>query len=143
MKRLIPVFLSVIVGCGSAYVIYKNVETNYIKSIEGNAVAIQIGAFTKLENAEKMRDNYGGIVYKDNGVYRVYYSVLKNNENIDFITSYLKLNGINYYIKSIRLDDKYLDKLDKYEELMEKTNNTSKIRVNNEILKSIKGEFTT
>lgn len=139
MKKLIPVFLSVLIGCTSAYILYRVVETRYVNSIQGNAVAIQIGAFTREENAIQMSKNYGGIVYNDNGIYRVFYSILKSNENIDFITSYLKSSHINYYIKCIKLDDNELNKLDEYESLMERASEKNKVKVNTEILKSFKG----
>jgi len=135
MKKILPVVLAVITGCTCAFILFKKVEKETILETPENAVAIQIGVFTKKENAIAMSENYGGLVLEDEGVYRVYYSVLSKSDNIDFITNYLKNNGINYYIKKITLSDETLDKLSEYEELMEKTKDTAKITVNKELLK--------
>ena len=96
MKKLKPVFLAVIVGCTCALVLFKTVERQTIKDVDKhNAIAVQIGVFKDADNANKMMDNYGGLVFKDNDLYRVYYSILNNDENIDFITGYLSLSLIH------------------------------------------------
>lgn len=134
MKKLYPVFFAVLIGCGFAFFIFNKVEGKTINKNTGNAVAVQIGVFKDLTNAEKMRDNLGGIVFEDDGIYRVYYSILNKDENIEFITNYLSKKGINYYLKSINLDNKVLDKFYEYENIMVKTNEESKLSINEELL---------
>ena len=138
MRKFMPVILAVIVGTTCAFMLFRSVEKATIVDTGGNAIAIQIGVFTKRENAEAMRDNYGGVVQEDEGLYRVYYSVLCRDDNINFVTEYLDSEGINYYLKKVTLTDEVLDKVDEYEELMEKTSNKSKMNVNEEILKMYK-----
>ncbi len=134
MKKIKPVFLAVLVGCSCAFVLFTEFEERTEVAIAGNAVAVQIGVFTKEENAFKMSDAYGGIVQNDGGIYRVYYSVLSKDENIEFITNYLDSNGVNYYLKKITLDDDILSEAIKYEEMMQKTSEDAKIAINKELL---------
>lgn len=135
MKKISPVVLAVLVGCACALFLFRKVEEKTVTHIEGNAVAVQIGVFTKKENALKMSENYGGIVTEDDGLYRVYYSVLSKDDNINFITKYLNEVGISYYLKKITLSDEMLNKMSEYETLMEKTNDKAKMTVNDELLK--------
>lgn len=138
MKKLKPVFLAVIVGCTCAFVLFKTVEKRTVVDTKHNAVAIQIGVFKDAENANKMTDNYGGLVFKDDDLYRVYYSILNNDENIEFMTDYLSSKGINYYLKSIKVEDTLIDKSYKYETMMCKTNDESKLSINEELLNMYK-----
>lgn len=136
MKKIIPVFLAILTGSVFALLLFnsKNVLATKPKD-DANAIAIQIGVFKKKENAISMSKNYGGSVIEDNGVYRVYYSVLSMNENINYITNYLDKKGINYYLKKINLREDITKELEKYEKLMADTSENSKMNVNNEILK--------
>lgn len=138
MKKLFPVVAAVVIGCSIAFFIFGKVEANTLDSEKGNAVAVQIGVFKTFENASKMRDTYGGVVLEDDGLYRVYYSILNKDENIDFITSYLTKKGINYYLKSLNLDNKVLDDSYEYETLMTKTNEESKLSINEKLLNMYK-----
>ena len=104
--------------------------------IETNTVAFQLGVFKNEENAIKLKERLGGIVIKDIDVYRVYYAVLHNRDNIKFIKDFLEEQNISYYIKNIDLDKTNILKSDKYEILMNNTRkNRSKLEVNNKILK--------
>lgn len=127
MKKLYPVFFAVLIGCSCAFFLFKEVEKNTVNAETGNAVAIQIGVFKDSENANKMKNTYGGIVFEENGLYRVYYSILNKDENIEFITNYLSDRGINYYLKSVTLKDEVLNQSFEYETLMSKTNKESKL----------------
>jgi hypothetical protein len=134
MKKLKPIFLAIIIGCTCAYFMFKSVEKNTLNDVNYNAVAVQIGVFKDSANATKMQEMYGGKVFKDEDVYRVYYSILKNTNNIEFITNYLSSNGINYYLRNIEVDESILDKSSEYEILMAKTNDESKLTINKELL---------
>lgn len=134
MKKLYPIFLAIIIGCGLAFFIFRKVEKNTFESEEGNAVAVQIGVFKTLENANKMKENYGGVVFEDEGLYRVYYSILNRDENIEFITDYLNKKGINYYLKDLNLNNDVIKESDEYETLMTKTNEESKLSINEKLL---------
>lgn len=134
MKKLYPIFLAIIIGCGLAFFIFRKIEKNTFESEEGNAVAVQIGVFKTLENANKMKENYGGVVFEDEGLYRVYYSILNRDENIEFIKDYLNKKGINYYLKDLNLNNDVIKESDEYETLMTKTNEESKLSINEKLL---------
>jgi len=136
MENKKPIFLAVLVGCACALFMFKSLLKVDSKEPVGNAIAIQIGVFTKKENAENLKDSFGGMILEDGGVYRVYYSILNNNENIEYMTDYLEKQGINYYLKTITVSDDLLYKSENYEALMSKTTkNDAKLTINDEILK--------
>ena len=139
MKKLRPVILAVIIGCTCAYFLFNEVENSTIREVNGNAVAIQIGVFTKEENALNMQKTYGGIITNDDGLYRVYYSILSKDDNIEFVTNYLRNEGINYYLKKITIDEEALDESEEYEKLMSSTSEKSKMTINDELLKMYEG----
>lgn len=136
MKRLKPLFLAIISGIVCATALFNNIRGESEEEVVTNAVGVQIGAFTKEENAIKLRDNYGGIVICDNDIYRVYYSILTDEVNLNSITSLLKDSGVNYILKNINLSDDVLDKLEVYESKMSDESD-SIIKINRELLKSI------
>lgn len=138
MKKMRPILLAVIVGCTCAFYLFKNVESKTIIEPKYNAVAIQIGVFKDAENAETMSKTYGGAVFETDDLYRVYYSILNKDENIEFMTEYLTDKGINYFLKDIRIDDETLDEMREYEMMMTKTNGESKLAINEELLNKYK-----
>lgn len=138
MKKLKPVLLAVVVGCTCAFYLFKNVEMKTVSKPKYNAVAIQIGVFKDAENAEAMSETYGGAVFESDDLYRVYYSILNKDENIDFMTSYLNDQGINYYLKDILVSDDTLESMREYEMMMAKTNDEAKLAINEELLNKYK-----
>ena len=52
MKKFKPVVFAIIIGCICALVLFKQVESDTLVQVEGNAVAIQIGVFTKEEKSK-------------------------------------------------------------------------------------------
>ena len=136
MKKFMPVIYAIIVGGICALFLFKKVESVNSLALDGNATAVQIGVFTKRENAVNMTVKLGGIVIEDDGLYRVYYSVLSKGENIDYITKKLKEKGINYYLKRITLNNNLLEKIKKYDGLMENTNDDIKEEINSQALKA-------
>lgn len=127
--------LAILIGICSAFYLFSEVKPEKPKDIEsGNAIAVQIGVFKTEANAEKMKNTYGGMVFKDNELYRVYYSILNKDENIEFITNYLKEKGINYFLKSINVRDELLDTSEEIELLMSKTKKEAKLKVNDKLL---------
>ncbi len=136
--KLKPILLAVFVGCTCAFYLFKNVENNTKKESSYNAVAIQIGVFKDSKNAHAMASSYGGAVFQDDDLYRVYYSILNRDENIDFIKEHLDDLGINYYLKSLKVSDDVLANSKEYENMMVKTNEESKLAINEELLNMYK-----
>lgn len=136
--KLKPILLAVFVGCTCAFYLFKNVEVKTKNETNFNAVAIQIGVFKDSVNAYAMASSHGGAVFQDDDLYRVYYSILNRDENIDFITDHLDELGINYYLKSLKVSDELLANSKEYEIMMAKTNEESKLAINEELLNMYK-----
>ncbi len=137
MKKIKPVLLAVFVGCTCAFYLFKNVESK-TAAPKYNAVAIQIGVFKDPENAHALSETHGGLVFQDDDLYRVYYSILNIDENIDFMTEHLDSLGINYYLKDLMVSDEALANSKEYELMMEKTKGEAKLAINEEILNMYK-----
>lgn len=138
MKKIRPTLLAVLVGCSCAFYLFKNVEKKTLVETRYNAVAVQIGVFKDADNAQKMSNTYGGLVFEDDDLYRVYYSILNKDENIDFITNYLSEKGINYYLRDLRLNEDTLADGQEMEAMMTKTKGESKLAINEELLNMYK-----
>ncbi len=139
IKKLRPVILAVVVGCTCAFFLFKEIEKKTLDvKPDGNAVAVQIGVFKDEVNAEKMRKTHGGVIFKDEELFRVYYSILNKDDNINFITKYLDDKGINYYLKKLNIKDDVLAESIEIETLMSKTNGESKLAINEKLLNMYK-----
>ena len=138
MKKIRPTLLAVLVGCSCAFYLFKNVEKKTLVETRYNAVAVQIGVFKDADNAQKMSNTYGGLVFEDDDLYRVYYSILNKDENIDFITNYLSEKGINYYLRDLRLNEDTLADGQEIEAIMTITKGESKLAINEELLNMYK-----
>lgn len=134
MENFKPILLAVLVGSISALFLFKEVEVRTEPQEEGNVVAVQIGVFRDEASANKLKDLHGGQVFLDEGLYRVYYSILNRGDNIDFITDYLERQGVNYYLKKLTLDEKIVEQSTSYEKKMSNSNDKEKLDVNEELL---------
>ena len=112
----IPIAVAFIASIGCTYILLSNTNKQDISDFQSNAVGIQIGVFKNFNNAESLRKRLGGYIIKDKDVYRIYYGILKMNDNISFVTNYLKNQGISYYITEMLLKDETLKVLNVYEE---------------------------
>lgn len=138
MKRLRPVIGAVLVGCFLAFAIFRVVEEHTLEAPKGNAVAIQLGVFKNLEAAEKLKQSHGGEIFETEGVYRVYYSILSTDDNIEFVTKYLQDSGINYYLKPMNITKEALKEGKEYERVMSKSRLDVRMSINEELLSMYK-----
>lgn len=136
MKKLKSFIFITILGVATAFLVFNK---NQIVSAKTNSIAIQLGVFKNESNAYKVKDRLGGEIFFDDGLYRVYFAILHEKENIDFFTSYLDNLGISYYKKTVEVDDNVLLKSDVYEKIMIKeTIGSKKVKTNKELLKFYK-----
>lgn len=134
-----PVVLACLIGCISAFIIYKRIEVDTFIKDTNNVVAIQLGVFNDPEKAEAMEQNLGGHTFKEGDLYRVYYAILNKDDNIKFMTEYLDKHGISYYLKATRVDEEALKDSLEFESVMLKTKDASKLDINEQILKIYEG----
>ena len=96
-KTLIVILLAMLFGGGMAFYLFKGkgeehiADTGLIK-----LQAFQIGVYSSLDNANKSATKNNGVVVKDNDVYRVYITLLKNTESISKMETYFKSINLNY-----------------------------------------------
>lgn len=137
MKKIIKPFIILIVGIALGYYICDIKLTEIFKT---NYKAFQVGVYTSLEAANTHRTKYNNsIVIKDNELYRVYVAILKNNNNIEYMSNYLKNKGIDYYLKDINITNKYIKKqINEYETIMNSENELVFLEVNKMIIESYK-----
>lgn len=102
--------------------------------------AFQIGVYTDYGIAVSYKEKYGNsIIIKDNELYRVYAAILKDNNNIESMSKYLRKNNIEFYLRDINIDDKYLAKeLNEYERIMDNNNEIVFLEINKLIIEKYK-----
>ena len=83
--------------------------------------AFQLGAFKEESSAAELALKYDAKVINENGYFYVYYSVLKDEANINKMINCLDHKKIYYYIKEVGASENYKNELTKYEELMKNT----------------------
>lgn len=119
-KFLITIIIAVIVGaCLGIYSFnkFKEEDVKTVFSINKNqAFAFQVGVFDTFENAETLAEKYGGLVILDNEKYRVYTAIVSDTLNL--IKNYYNEKGIAYYIRTIDVNDEFMDKLNNYETVL-------------------------
>ena len=139
MKKLKPYFIAIFIGSICAVILFANTSNNAFAYEEYNAYAVQIGVFTKEEYAFNLKQKYNGKVVYDDGVYRVYFSILFDKENINFITDYLEKNNIGYITKRIYISSNAKE-IKKYENIMKQMKSEKgKLKINEEILNMYEG----
>ena len=135
MKKLIKPLIVFSLGIFCGYYIFSN---NPLKVFDTSYKAFQVGVYTSLEAANTYRTKYkNSIVIKDDELYRVYVSILRNQNNIDSMASYLTKNNIDYYVKDININNKELKHtIDEYESIMNNENEVVFLEINKMIIES-------
>ena len=133
MKKLYKVLFVFLLGIICGFYLCKN---NNLNMFDTSYKAFQVGVYTSLDAANTYKVKYkDAIVIKDNELYRVYVSILKNKNNIDNMSSYLYKNNIDFYIKDINIDNKSLkNKIKEYENVMNNENELVFLELNKMII---------
>ena len=144
MKKFLPYIFSLLVGSVFGYLLFnsKDVTLNVFKE-EINATGFQLGVFNSLDLAKEFSNKYpSSIVIQEDDVYRVYYSVLTNDNTINKMEEYLNNEQIAFYKKDIKVSDKGLiNALTNYEKTMLEGGITTFISINKLIMDSYGGNI--
>lgn len=133
-KTIIVIFCSLVLGGVLAYFIFnKSIEKTF-KGEDDNVTAFQIGVYTNYDNALEASSSNNGIVIKDNNLYRVYVTLLTNEEAINKISNYYDTLGLKYYKKEISVSNDFIDDISIYEDMINKSNTDTYSTINNDIL---------
>ncbi len=135
MKKVIPYLLALILGYLIANLIfdYQNIKMT----------GFQLGVYKDVKLAKEYNKKYpSSILIKDDDVYRLYYSILSNDDAIAKMEDYLNKNKIAYYKKEIIVNDNGLIKaLNKYEKSMINVSDDAFKAINEVIMESYGGEI--
>lgn len=108
MKKVIPYVISLILGTIFGYLVFEKTDFN-IKEVFGEyeeVTGFQLGVFNDIEVAKEFKNKYTpSVILKDDDVYRVYYSILKDDDVIAKMEDYLSLKEISFYKKKITVHD--------------------------------------
>lgn len=137
MKKIIKSIIILIIGISFGYYIC---DINFANIFKTNYKAFQVGVYTNLDAANTYSTKYNNsIIIKDNELYRVYVAILKNDNNIEYMSNYLNKQNIDYYLKDININDKQLKKqINEYESIMNSKNELVFLEVNKMIMESYK-----
>lgn len=134
MKKIIPYILALILGYLIANLVfdYQNIKMT----------GFQLGVFNDITLAKEYNKKYpSSIIIKDDDVYRLYYSVLSNNDTISKMEEYLNKNHIAFYKKELIVKDNGLIKaLNKYEKSMINVSDDAFKAINEVIMESYGGD---
>ena len=116
-KTLIIILIAIISGIVMGFIFYQRFEINEVvfAKQDYSAKAVQVGVFSKLDNALSIKDLYDGIIVNDENLYRVYINIIKDQKVLSIMKEYYNELGINYYLKDIEISKEFNDILDDYE----------------------------
>ncbi len=135
MKRILIIILcAVAIGGGAAFYLFNKIVVKAESTDEKLVSAFQIGAFTNLDNAERVAVRNNGIVVSDDDIYRVYVAILSDKEAINVLKKYYEEIGLNYYLKEIIVDSEYINSIKEAEELLKRSSSDTYVTINNEML---------
>ena len=140
-KRLI--IFSCLIGVFFALYLFNDYRRNnksISKEIKIETVYfIQIGAYKKIENVSKVTKmvNYNFVEYSD-GIYFIYVAITKKDSVLNKLKEFYSSKGINVYVKEKELNNRdFLEYLDKYDKIIEETNDIELINaIEKDILKN-------
>lgn len=116
-KKIIIILIALMLGGGISYYFFTRkyvVDDNELMSVK----AFQIGAFTNYDNALRVAERNNGIVVSEEEIFRVYVAILSSQDAVDIMRKYYDSIGLNYYLRDIMVDSKFLDSLKDSEKLL-------------------------
>lgn len=136
-KTLIIILIAIISGIVMGFMFYQRFEINEVvfAKQDYSAKAVQVGVFSKLDNALSIKDLYDGIIVNDENLYRVYINIIKDQEVLSIMKEYYNELGINYYLKNIEISKEFNDILDDYEIILKNQDISNYSLTINSILK--------
>ena len=117
MKNIFMILLGSFFAIAISYFFNAKTEVPVI-STNTSLKAFQLGAFKEESSATELALKYDAKVINENGYFYVYYSVLRDEANINKMINCLDHKKIYYYIKEVGASENYKNELTKYEELI-------------------------
>ena len=135
-KKILIILIAIAVGAVLALPTLSMASKESSK--KENMFVLQLGIFKNYDNAfEKKQSVKGSIIYQNKDVYYVLAGVSKEETGLYKIEEYLKKENISYYKKQMTICYD-ADNLEKYNLLLQKTNDEETIKTLNEkVLKEV------
>lgn len=135
-KKILIILMAIAVGAILALPTLSMASKDSSK--KENMFILQLGLFKNYDNAfEKKQSVKGSIIYQNKDVYYVLAGVSKEETNLYKIEEYLQNENISYYKKQMIISYDP-DNLEKYNLMLQKTNDVETIKTLNEkVLKEV------
>ena len=99
-------------------------KTYAITKASYNVTFFQIGVFKRIENTKELLNKHpNSIVLNEEGLYRVYIALAKDEEIILAYENYFRRKDINYYKKVKTISSNCLEKISEYENIIKRSFN--------------------
>lgn len=126
MKRFLSIIIfALLVGTILAFFFYKDIneEVKAIAKKEELVTLFQVGVFKDKDNASKFANAFtSSYIYEDNTYYRVIIGISYHKEVRLKLEDIFLNEGIEYYLKEVRVNKDLIVKLNNYETILLKTN---------------------
>lgn len=141
MKKVLFIsLLGILIGSVFAFYMFSNIEKSVaaVISKDNTAIAFQVGVYSVRDNAINASKKYdSSFIYQDENNYRVFIAIYQDQEIINLLKEYYTKNNINFYLKQITINNKFLEELNKYEKLLKESGNIETyLSANKNILKT-------
>ena len=135
-KKIMTIILAIILGGSMALITLKKFnfkDKTYTVSI------YQLGVYKNYDNAlKKAQDAKGAIIISKYDNYQVIGAIASSPDSKDKLATLLKKEKLDYYLKQLDLNEESKKTIDKYELLINKTDDLEVIKkLNEELLKNI------
>lgn len=126
MKTYLKVIIgAILIGGVFAFFFYRDISASVAAiTTKKNTVSLfQTGVFKNKDNALNYQDNFvTSIIYEDkDGYYRVLVGIAYHEENKVKLENFFHEQGIEYYIKEMKMNEEFTTMLQNYETIMLKT----------------------
>lgn len=139
-KNLKVVLFSCLVGTMLAGVFFFNIKEKAEAKNKSTVFVYQVGVFKNENNAYALKKEYAyAKIVKDKEYYRVFIGVTMKNQ--EMLKNWFQEKQYNYYVKEIELSEEILNQIQKYDELLSKTNNENRDTVLKTMLESLPNEL--
>jgi len=143
MKKFLPYILALVTGVVFGFFLFQEADFNFreVFSDSMTVTAFQLGVFTTEQSALELQSRHeGSIVMKEEDVYRVYFSLLTNDQVIARMERHLQSQNINYFLRQITIRDSDLIRaINNYERTMVEGSDAVLVSVNQLITSSFTG----
>ncbi len=139
MKKYLKILgFAVLIGGVIAFLFYQDInrEVKAITKKDGVVKIFQVGVFKTLDNANNFANTFpSSYIYKTDDYYRVIIAVCYLEDACQKLETFYQNQGIDYYLKEVRLSKSFIEKLDNYEKIIVKSTKAEVINnINNNVL---------